>query len=654
MGQTWPLPPSRARRRAAELGPNMASCKRRLSCPQTVQHLWDAIDSIRQQKQVSNLDRVANYMRRKHQLSEADTERQLGFAVRDGLMVSKKKVGSKGSKVGVEQEAFQLPNEPAERDGHDWYCFECHRGGEVLLCATCHRVYHVVCVKEDLSNEDKFVCTVCSQLKEREQLKLKVDDMNILLSYTCLRLKDKTKDLHRLLLAEGDAWKQGYLIYQKMDLITMEEKTRNSEYTSLEEFHADAQTIVHNVVIFYGIHSCMADMARQMLRDCSYDLNEIRQCSACYRMSNEKRDKYWFCRPCDPPHDLVFAKQKGFPYWPAKVIRVDDHGYDVRFFGGYHQRALVEKGSIKPITTSLKVIAAKRTTALNKALDELRRHQQLLEQQRRGSSGRPGEGTLSTGVPRKRGRPPRVVQPSLPPPPATTRSTSGDEEEEKDEEDDDDDEEEDKSASEEQEESSEEEAPSSSLPTKRHRLKEESSSEDHNVVSSSCQESPSSRVSTSTQTHRKMLAGVNKTPSLEEAPAKCDCDTKYRQAFREHREKLEAKYREEKEHLVQQIREEVQKQCEAEKLKEVSAVLERMRTDLEQHKARDKEAREQEIAKLQERHRQEISETKKKQWCYNCEAEAIYHCCWNTLYCSVECQQVHWHKEHKRSCRRKQ
>nr|XP_037268337.1 zinc finger MYND domain-containing protein 11-like isoform X1 [Rhipicephalus microplus] len=658
MGQMMPSPHPGACRSPQELGPNMASCKRRLSCPQTVQHLWDAIDSIRQQKQVSNLDRVANYMRRKHQLSEADTERQLGFAVRDGLVVSKKKVGSKGSKVGVEQEAFQLPNEPAERDGHDWYCFECHRGGEVLLCSTCHRVYHVVCVKEDLSNEDKFVCTVCCQLKEREQLKLKVDDMNLLLSYTCLRLKDKiapqsphlprqaqTKDLHRLLLSEGDAWKQGYLIYQKMDLITMEEKTRNSEYTSLEEFHADAQTIVHNVVIFYGIHSCMADMARQMLRDCSYDLNEIRQCSACYRMSNEKRDKYWFCQPCDPPHDLVFAKQKGFPYWPAKVIRADDQGYDVRFFGGYHQRALVEKGSIKPITTSLKVIAAKRTPALNKALDELRRHQQLLEQQRRGGSGRPSEGTTATGVPRKRGRPPRVVQPSLPPPPATTRSASGDEEEE-----DDNNEEE----QEESEESSEEETPSSSLPTKRLRLKEESSSEDHNVVSSSCQESPSSRVSTSTQTHRKMLAGVNKAPSLEEAPAKCDCDTKYRQAFREHREKLEAKYREEKEHLVQQIREEVQKQCEAEKLKEVSAVLERMRTDLEQHKVRDKEAREQEIAKLQERHRQEISETKKKQWCYNCEAEAIYHCCWNTLYCSVECQQVHWHKEHKRSCRRKQ
>lgn len=652
----------------------MATCKRRLSCPQTVQHLWDAIDSIRQQKQVSNLDRVANYMRRKHHLNPADTDRQLGFAVRDDLLVSKKKVGSKGSKVGVEQEAFQLPEQPVERDGHDWYCFECHRGGDVLLCTSCHRVYHIVCVKEDLSNEDKFVCTVCHQLQEKDPLKLKVDDMNILLSYTCLRLKEKiapqsphlprqaqTKDLHRLLSAEGDAWKQNHLIYQKMDLITMEEKTRNNEYTSLEEFHADAQTIVHNVVIYYGIHSCMADMARQMLRDCSYDLNEMRQCSACYRMSNEKRDKHWFCQPCDPPHDLVFAKQKGFPYWPAKVIRIDDQCYDVRFFGGYHQRALVDKASIKPISTSLKVIAAKRTTALNKALDELRRHQQLLEQQRRGSSGggRAGEGAAATGAPRKRGRPPRVRIPS-PPPPAPTHSASGDEEEkeEDDDEEDEEEEEEDKSGSE-QEESSEEEAPSSSSPAKRHRLKDESSSEDHNVVSSSCQESPSSRVSTSTQTQRKMLAGLNnKAASPEEAsantPVKCDCDAKYRQMLRELRDKLDAKYREEKEHLIQQMREEVQKQCEAEKLKEVGAVLERMRTELELHKARDKEAHEQEIVKLQERHRQDISDTKKKQWCYNCEAEAIYHCCWNTLYCSVECQQVHWHKEHKRSCRRKQ
>lgn len=40
----------------------------------------------------------------------------------------------------------------------------------------------------------------------------------------------------------------------------------------------------------------------------------------------------------NPPHELVYAKQKGFSYWPAKVIRVNNTVYDVRFFGGYHQR----------------------------------------------------------------------------------------------------------------------------------------------------------------------------------------------------------------------------------------------------------------------------------------------------------------------------
>ncbi|GFT07277.1 zinc finger MYND domain-containing protein 11 [Nephila pilipes] len=66
-----------------------------------------------------------------------------------------------------------------------------------------------------------------------------------------------------------------------------------------------------------------------------------------------------------------------------------------------------------------------------------------------------------------------------------------------------------------------------------------------------------------------------------------------------------------------------------------------------------KAAKEEEMSKILEQHRISLSEVKKKQWCYNCESEAIYHCCWNTSYCSVDCQQVHWHKEHKRTCRRK-
>ena len=54
-----------------------------------------------------------------------------------------------------------------------------------------------------------------------------------------------------------------------------------------------------------------------------------------------------------------------------------------------------------------------------------------------------------------------------------------------------------------------------------------------------------------------------------------------------------------------------------------------------------------------EKAKAELAESKRKQWCYNCEEAAIYWCCWNTAYCSTECQQEHWRKEHKKDCRRK-
>lgn len=124
----------------------------------------------------------------------------------------------------------------------------------------------------------------------------------------------------------------------------------------------------------------MADLARQMFRDCTYDLKEISQCRDCYRFATENPSKYWYCKPCRPFHDLVYARQKGCSFWPAKVIRQVTNGdsYDVRFFGGYHQRAVVDKASIRPITVNVHSLGVKRSSLWNKACDELRKHQEFV------------------------------------------------------------------------------------------------------------------------------------------------------------------------------------------------------------------------------------------------------------------------------------
>ena len=49
--------------------------------------------------------------------------------------------------------------------------------------------------------------------------------------------------------------------------------------------------------------------------------------------------------------------------------------------------------------------------------------------------------------------------------------------------------------------------------------------------------------------------------------------------------------------------------------------------------------------------REAIMTTKKKSWCSNCSSEAFYHCCWNTNYCSTDCQRVHW-GAHRYQCTR--
>ena len=77
------------------------------------------------------------------------------------------------------------------------------------------------------------------------------------------------------------------------------------QYRIVEEFRADALLIVHNTVIYHGPHGNMADLARQMYRDRTYDLKEIAQCRDCYRFAVEKPTKYWFCKPCRPFHELV-------------------------------------------------------------------------------------------------------------------------------------------------------------------------------------------------------------------------------------------------------------------------------------------------------------------------------------------------------------
>ncbi|KAF7494174.1 Zinc finger MYND domain-containing protein 11 [Sarcoptes scabiei] len=185
-----------------------------------------------------------------------------------------------------------------------------------------------------------------------------------------------------------------FLTYKPIDLDDIENKLVECEYKSIGEFFGDCLSFTHMIEVINkaAIDSPIGqrkikDIISKMIEATRYELKEMIGCVDCYRNSNKQEDKLWFCWPCDPPHMLVFARQKGYPYWPAKVIyprKFDEiescQQLDVRFFGANHERSLIDKSNIKDINSSLiELNITKPLQSLDKALAELRTYRELLE-----------------------------------------------------------------------------------------------------------------------------------------------------------------------------------------------------------------------------------------------------------------------------------
>ncbi|KAK7865872.1 hypothetical protein R5R35_003987 [Gryllus longicercus] len=294
----------------------------RLSCPVTARYIWKAIDVIHRQRQIANFQRIRGYLGREYGIGEDKLREQLHYCVRDGLLVIKRE--SKKNKKNVDQEGYVFPS-ICDKGTHDWYCFECHFPGEVLCCSSCFRVFHIKCIamidKKSTGTTNEFMCHLCCS--NVNSLILSVERLNCLLGY-------EFKELKKRLPLSASQWQRNepkmliqHLIYNPMDLDMILKKICSTAYNNIVQFRVDIQTFFHN---------------------------------------------------------LVYAQVKGYPFWPAKVIEKINDQYDVRFFGCYHQRALVEKDRIIPINESIdKFQKLPKSISWQKACRELKLHQLLLK-----------------------------------------------------------------------------------------------------------------------------------------------------------------------------------------------------------------------------------------------------------------------------------
>lgn len=136
------------------------------------------------------------------------------------------------------------------------------------------------------------------------------------------------------------------MVQYPLTLHDIEQKIQRHQYRTAEEFTADFKWILHNCYVYFSCcYTPPAEMgailkiAKSLLKTCKQEMGQIETCAECYANANSKKN--WFVEVCDPPHVLLWAKLKGFPYWPAKAMAVNGATLvDVRFFGA-HDRAWV-------------------------------------------------------------------------------------------------------------------------------------------------------------------------------------------------------------------------------------------------------------------------------------------------------------------------
>ncbi|XP_045530142.1 protein kinase C-binding protein 1-like isoform X1 [Pieris brassicae] len=244
----------------------------------------------------------------------------------------------------------------------DPYCWRCHWAIELgtnektrppMQCTVCPRVYHYKCLssneRKKIDMERSWVCPEClailyAESSDTRSISLKhvsVSHLGELLQHALTRMIELNgvepfmQPVDRALFPDYDK-----CVVHPMDLSQMQRNIVNGLYGSPEAFMSDAQWILHNSIIFNTLQSKLTLAARALVRLCRSEMGEIEACPECYAAAHNRRPT-WFTDVCSKPHILLWAKLKGFPYWPAKGMSVTGSGVvDVRFFGA-HDRAWV-------------------------------------------------------------------------------------------------------------------------------------------------------------------------------------------------------------------------------------------------------------------------------------------------------------------------
>uniref|UniRef100_A0A673LPZ7 Protein kinase C-binding protein 1-like n=1 Tax=Sinocyclocheilus rhinocerous TaxID=307959 RepID=A0A673LPZ7_9TELE len=244
------------------------------------------------------------------------------------------------------------PGYVVPQDGrNDFYCWVCHREGQVLCCELCPRVYHAKCLKLAAEPEGDWFCPECEKITVAECIEtqskamtmLNLEQLSYLLKFALQKMKQPgTEPFQKPVSLEQHPDYAEY-IFHPMDLCTLEKNIKKKMYGCTEAFLADMKWILHNCIIYNGGNHKLTATAKVIVKICEHE---------------------------SQPHPLVWAKLKGFPFWPAKALRDKDGQVDARFFG-QHDRAWVPINNCYLMSKEIPFSVKKTKSIFNSAMQEM-------------------------------------------------------------------------------------------------------------------------------------------------------------------------------------------------------------------------------------------------------------------------------------------
>lgn len=291
-----------------------------------------------------------------HDLSNDTTQNLTDTQKCDNLSDSDKKrvrnleIASDAVPCKKRKKEFEPPK--LRDDNRDIFCWRCHKyvlETDVIPCYFCPRVFHLKCVHIQEKPSSFWLCTECDAISVAENpdkispalSKLQKKDLAELLMFVLKRMRQHEGSSHYENPVDLDSYPdyKDYII-KPMYLALLENNVKNLKYSSCESFLADTKWMVHNSYVFNTVHSELTLYAKAMMKNAKHECDEIINCPDCYLHANTLEEDKWFIEPCDKPHILVWARLKGFPFWPCKVMKANGTNVDVRFFGD-HNKSLV-------------------------------------------------------------------------------------------------------------------------------------------------------------------------------------------------------------------------------------------------------------------------------------------------------------------------